>query len=80
MKSQLPNSNTPKYSGALQEFLNSAGAMELAQITAEDLDRLCARTHATDRQRSRLFGLWSGCHDPSPELLAVIEEITRGSQ
>ncbi len=76
MNSQPRNSNTKKYVGPVQQLLDFAGCMELSQITPEHLDRFASG--AALALRSRLFGLWAGHHDPSPELQAVIAEVIGG--
>lgn len=75
MSSQIPNNNITKYSSAIQGLLAFANAIELSEITAEHLDQFCAVAQATAHQRSRMFGLWSGSHDPSPELEGIVAEI-----
>jgi hypothetical protein len=69
----MTNSGVEKYTGALRQLLDFADCIELSEITTEHLDRFSAR--ATDHQRSRMFGLWSGSCHPSPELESIVAEI-----
>ena len=75
MNSQPRNSYAPKYSGSIQTLLDFAGCLELSQVTPEHLDRFASQ--APPKQRMRLFSLWTGAHDPTPELEAVVAEILK---
>jgi hypothetical protein len=71
----LNSSTVAKYNGAVEHLLVSCRCMELSEVTPVHLDRYLARQNSTSFQRSRLLTLWTGSHDPSPELVTLLEAI-----
>jgi hypothetical protein len=71
-----PNNNVAcKYDGAIENLLLAAKCQELSQVTQEHLRQYCTDNHATDLQRARLFGMWSGDQEPSQELVSLVGQI-----
>jgi hypothetical protein len=71
---QTSSSIAPKYDGPIQNLLSFCNAVELSQITHEQL--VLFAENATVLQRAQLFRLWTGQQDVGAELRQVLHDIT----
>jgi hypothetical protein len=72
---QTQNCSVAKYDGPIEELLISANALEISQVTHEQLARWAESHSASPTQCSRLFCSWTGGQEVSPELRQVLIEI-----
>lgn len=64
---------SPKYEGPIQSLLAFCNAIELSQITRDQLVRFAE--NATPLQRAQVLRLWTGQQTVEPELRQVLHDI-----